>query len=100
VVSVLAVIPFLIIDLAFFGSNLLKVPQGAWAPLVIGAVIVLVMWTWTRGTRLLTDKTHKDSLPLADLIEMLSARPPHRTPGTAIFLTSDPEVAPVALMHN
>ncbi len=99
-VSVLALIPFLIIDLAFFGSNLLKIPQGAWAPLGIGGAIVMVMWTWTRGTRLLTDKARKDSLPMADLIEMLGARPPYRAPGTAIFLTSDPDVAPVALMHN
>ncbi|MEH6664802.1 MAG: potassium transporter Kup [Brevundimonas sp.] len=99
-VSILALIPFLIIDVSFFGSNLLKIPQGAWAPLVIGAVIVMVMWTWTRGTRLLTEKARKDSLPMADLIEMLRARPPHRAPGTAIFLTSDPDVAPVALMHN
>jgi KUP system potassium uptake protein len=98
--SLLAVTPFLIIDLAFFGSNLLKVPQGAWAPLVIGAGIVLVMWTWVRGTRIVTAKTRKDSLPLTDLIEMLRARPPHRAPGTAIFLTSDPDIAPVALMHN
>jgi len=100
IVSVLALIPFLIIDISFFGSNLLKIPQGAWAPLVIGAVIVMIMWTWTRGTRLLTEKARKDSLPMADLIEMLGARPPHRAPGTAIFLTSDPTVAPVALMHN
>ena len=98
--SLLAVSPFLMIDLAFFGSNLLKVPQGAWAPLVMGGCIVLVMWTWTRGTQILTAKTRKDSLPLADLIEMLRARPPHRAPGTAIFLTSDPDIAPVALMHN
>jgi KUP system potassium uptake protein len=100
VVSVLALIPFLIIDLSFFGSNLMKIPDGAWAPLAIGGAIVLVMWTWTRGTRLLTAKARKDSLPMTDLIEMLGARPPHRTPGTAIFLTSDPDVAPVALMHN
>ena len=98
--SLLAITPFLFIDLAFFTSNLLKVPQGAWAPLVIGAGIVLTMWTWTRGTQILTAKTRKDSLPLADLIEMLRARPPHRAPGTAIFLTSDPDIAPVALMHN
>ena len=98
--SLLALTPFLIIDLAFFGSNLLKIPQGAWAPLVLGAALVLIMWTWTRGTRILTAKTRRDSLPLDDLIEMLRARPPHRTPGTAIFLTSDPDVAPVALMHN
>jgi KUP system potassium uptake protein len=98
--SILAITPFLIIDLAFFGSNLLKIPNGAWAPLVMGGGIVLVMWTWVRGTQLLTAKTRKDSLPLADLIEMLRARPPHRAPGTAIFLTSDPDIAPVALMHN
>ena len=98
--SVAAITPFLIIDLAFFGSNLMKVPDGAWAPLLMGAAIVLIMWTWVRGTQILTAKTRRDSLPLSDLIEMLSARPPHRTPGTAIFLTSDPGVAPVALMHN
>ena len=98
--SILAITPFLIIDLAFFGSNLLKVPQGAWAPLAMGGGVVLLMWTWVRGTQLLTAKTRKDSLPLADLIEMLRARPPHRATGTAIFLTSDPDIAPVALMHN
>ena len=98
--SVLAITPFLAIDLAFFSSNLLKVPQGAWAPILLGAALVLIMWTWTRGVQILTEKTRRDSLPLADLIEMLGARPPHRTPGTAIFLTSDPDVAPVALMHN
>src|SRR5690606_29658987 len=74
--SILAITPFLIIDLAFFGSNLLKIPQGAWAPLVLGAALVLIMWTWTRGAQILTEKTRRDSLPLADLIEMLRARPP------------------------
>ena len=93
-------IPFGFIDTVFLTSNLLKIPDGAWLPLVLGALLVLIMWTWTRGSRILTAKARKDSLPLADLIEMLRARPPHRAPGTAIFLTSDPDVAPVALMHN
>ncbi|WP_295708066.1 potassium transporter Kup [uncultured Brevundimonas sp.] len=93
-------IPFALIDSVFLTSNLLKIPDGAWMPLVLGAVLVLIMWTWVRGTQILTAKTRKDSLPLSDLIEMLQARPPHRAPGTAIFLTSDPDVAPVALMHN
>ncbi|MFK0297699.1 potassium transporter Kup [Brevundimonas sp. NPDC090276] len=93
-------IPFGIIDGVFLTSNLLKIPDGAWMPLVLGGGLVLIMWTWVRGTQILTEKTRKDSLPLHDLIEMLKARPPHRAPGTAIFLTSDPEVAPVALMHN
>ena len=93
-------VPFGIIDGVFLTSNLLKIPDGAWMPLVLGGGLVLIMWTWVRGTQILTEKTRKDSLPLNDLIEMLKARPPHRAPGTAIFLTSDPEVAPVALMHN
>ena len=93
-------VPFGFIDGVFLTSNLLKIPDGAWMPLVLGGGLVLIMWTWVRGTQILTEKTRKDSLPLHDLIEMLKARPPHRAPGTAIFLTSDPEVAPVALMHN
>ena len=98
--SLAAITPFLVIDLVFLTSNLLKIPQGAWFPLALGAALILVMWTWVRGTQILTTKTRKDSLPLSDLIEMLRARPPHRAPGTAIFLTSDPDIAPVALMHN
>ncbi|MDP2213404.1 potassium transporter Kup [Phenylobacterium sp.] len=88
------------IDLVFVSSNLLKVPQGAWFPLVMGGCLVTVMWTWTRGAQILTDKTRRDSIQLAELTEILKARAPHRAPGTAIFLTSDPDVAPVALMHN
>ncbi|HEV7227683.1 potassium transporter Kup [Brevundimonas sp.] len=98
--SLAVLTPFLALDLVFLTSNLLKIPQGAWFPLVMGAGLLIVMWTWVRGTQILTAKTRKDSLPLTDLIEMLRARPPHRAPGTAIFLTSDPDVAPVALMHN
>lgn len=93
-------VPFGFIDAVFLTSNLLKIPDGAWMPLVLGAALVVLMWTWVRGAQILTDKSRKDSLPLADLIEMLKARPPHRVPGTAIYLTSDPTVAPVALMHN
>jgi len=58
------------------------------------------MWTWTRGAAILTEKTRRDSVPLSDLTEILKARAPHRVPGTAIFLTSTPELAPIALMHN
>ncbi|WP_298744978.1 potassium transporter Kup [uncultured Brevundimonas sp.] len=98
--SLAALAPLALLDLVFISSNALKIPDGAWLPLVLGAALVLIMWTWVRGTQILTEKTRKDSLPLADLIEMLRARPPHRAPGTAIFLTSDPDIAPVALMHN
>jgi KUP system potassium uptake protein len=61
---------------------------------------MIVMWTWVRGTRLLAEKTHRDSIPIMDLIAMLQKSKPTRVPGTAIFLTSDPNVAPTALMHN
>mgnify|MGYP002778321873 CR=1 FL=1 len=95
-----AVAVFGFIDLVFLTSNLLKIPQGAWMPLALGAVLVGLMWTWTKGSQILFAKTRRDSIPLRDLMDMLSARPPHRVPGTAIFLTSDADVAPVALMHN
>jgi KUP system potassium uptake protein len=93
-------IPLAIIDMVFIASNMLKIPDGAWLPLAFGGVLVLVMWTWTRGAQILTDKTRRDSVPLVDLMEILRARAPHRAPGTAIFLTSDPDMTPVALMHN
>lgn len=88
------------LDVVFISSNLLKIPQGAWLPLVLGAALVVIMWTWTRGAQILTDKTRRDSVSLAELADILKARAPHRAPGTAIFLTSDPDTAPVALMHN
>ena len=94
------VIPLAAVDLVFVGSNLLKISNGGWAPLALGAGLMLVMWTWTRGMRILTEKVRRDSLPLTDLIDMLRARPPHRSPGTAMFLTADADLAPVALMHN
>jgi KUP system potassium uptake protein len=91
---------FGVLDVTFISSNLLKIPQGAWLPLVLGSALVVIMWTWTRGAQILTEKTRRDSVPLLELSEILKARPPHRAPGTAIFLTSDATIAPVALMHN
>jgi KUP system potassium uptake protein len=61
---------------------------------------MLVMYTWRRGSRILSEKTRRLELPLADLIRMLEKKPPLRVPGTAIFLTSDPSSAPTALMHS
>ena len=93
-------VPIIAVDLVFTASNLLKVRTGAWLPLLLGGGLLVVMWTWTRGIQILLEKTRRDSLPLCDLIGMLHARPPYRAPGTAIFLTSDPDMTPVALMHN
>lgn len=88
------------LDLVFFGSNLLKIPQGAWLPLLLAGALILIMLTWATGTRTLTEKSKRDSVALLDLVDMLGKRPPHRAAGTAIFLTSDADSAPVALMHN
>jgi KUP system potassium uptake protein len=91
---------FLSIEIAFFSANLVKVLDGGYVPVLVGATMVVLMWTWLRGTRLLETKTHKDSIPINDLLHMLEKSKPTRVPGTAIFLTSDASVAPTALMHN
>jgi len=69
-------------------------------PLALGGVVMVVMYTWQRGSRLLYEKTQKTELPLADLVTMLEKRPPQRVPGTAVFLTAHPDNAPTALMHS
>jgi KUP system potassium uptake protein len=91
---------FLIVDLAFLTANLMKVVDGGWVPLLLAACSMVVMWTWVRGTHLLAEKTHRDSIPIRELIAMLEKSKPTRVKGTAVFLTSDPNVAPAALMHN
>ena len=91
---------FLTIELAFFSANLVKVLDGGYVPLFVGTVMVVMMWTWLRGTRLLESKTHRDSIPIASLMRMLEKSKPTRVHGTAVFLTSDPDVAPTALLHN
>ncbi|MGP0103924.1 potassium transporter Kup [Rhodoblastus sp.] len=91
---------FLIVDLAFMAANMVKVLDGGWAPLGLAGLSMIVMWTWVRGAELLARKTHRDSIPTADLIRMMAKSKPTRVPGTAVFLTGDPNVAPSALMHN
>ncbi|MBW8733612.1 MAG: potassium transporter Kup [Asticcacaulis sp.] len=93
-------VPLGVIEAIFMASNLTKFFSGAWMPLAFGASMILIMLTWTKGTQTLTDKARRDSVMLADLIAMMKKRPPHRVGGTAIFLTSDADIAPVALMHN
>ena len=92
--------PLILIDLAFFGANLLKLLDGAALPLAFGIFLMVVMWTWVRGSKIIADKSRRESVPLADLTKMLAKKPPQRVVGTAVFLTADPETAPTALMHN
>ena len=93
-------IPLAIVDTTFVLASTLKLLQGAWMPVLVGAVLVLIMYTWRRGTRLLAQKTRRVEVPFQPLIEALEAKPPHLVPGTAVFLTSDPDFAPTALLHN
>jgi KUP system potassium uptake protein len=91
---------FLVIDLCFFFANLSKVLEGGWAPLTLGTALFVLMWTWSRGSAILLARTHRDAIPMLDLIKMLQKSKPVRVPGTAVFLTNDPTAAPSSLMHN
>jgi KUP system potassium uptake protein len=94
------ILPFLFIDFTFLAANLLKIVEGGWMPLALGAAVMAVMYTWKRGSRLLFEKTRRLEIPLESLVANLEKKPPVRVPGTAVFLTSDPLSAPTALMHS
>jgi KUP system potassium uptake protein len=93
-------LPFILIDVIFLSANMLKVVEGGWVPLALGGIVMLLMYTWRRGSRLLFEKTRRLETPLDDLVRMLERKPPQRVPGTAVFLTSDPKSAPTALLHS
>jgi KUP system potassium uptake protein len=94
------VAPLVMVDLTFFAANLLKLLEGAWVPLLFGVAMAVMIWTWRRGSTILSDKTRRTEVPLDSLIKSLEKRPPHVVKGTAVFLTSDPNFAPTALLHN
>ncbi|MBX9634922.1 MAG: KUP/HAK/KT family potassium transporter, partial [Magnetospirillum sp.] len=87
------------VDLGFLGANLLKIPEGGWVPLVLGALAFVTMTTWRRGRAALAMRLEAESLPL-DLFLRQGAGNVARVPGTAIFMTSSPDSVPVALLHN
>jgi KUP system potassium uptake protein len=93
-------LPFLFIDFTFLSANLLKIVDGGWMPLALGAFVMTIMYTWRRGSRLLFEKTRRQETPLESLVKSLEKKPPARVPGTAVFLTSDPVSAPTALLHS
>ena len=98
--TALIVAPLVLVDVAFFSANLLKLFDGAWVPILFGASMVLLILTWRRGTSILAQKTRRTEVPLDTLLASLEKHPPHIVPGTAVFLTSQPEFAPTALLHN
>ena len=95
-----AILPFLALDLVFFGANILRVIEGGWVPLVIAALIGLLIATWVRGRDIVRAFEKQQSIPLVDLAAALARRPPERVDGNAVFLTANPHSAPGALLHN
>jgi KUP system potassium uptake protein len=102
-IATIVLLPLLVLELIFLGANLLKIHDGGYIPILIATAFIVVMWTWRRGTALLMEKTRHTDIPLPSFvssIERKSDHSPAHVPGTAIFLTSDPESAPAALLHN
>ncbi|MEZ4639265.1 MAG: potassium transporter Kup [Caldilineaceae bacterium] len=91
---------FLVIDLAFWGANLLKIPAGGWFPLVVGAFVFTLMTTWKRGRQILAERLRAGAVPFRDFTEQIDAEDVARVPGTAVFMYSDPAMTPPALLRN
>ncbi|MCZ8097744.1 MAG: potassium transporter Kup [Burkholderiales bacterium] len=94
------ILPFLVVDLVFLGANLLKLFDGGYVPVLLALAIMVVMSTWVTGTGILFDKARRSDVSIADLAMSLEKKPPILVPGTAVFLTSDPDTAPAALLHS
>jgi KUP system potassium uptake protein len=90
----------LMVDLTFFATNTLKLISGAWFSLAMGSLASLVIATWVRGRSILSRKERGDRIPLGDLLASLERRPRHRVPGVAVYLSPEPDLTPMALMHN
>jgi KUP system potassium uptake protein len=91
---------FVLVDLAFVSSSLLKVAEGGWFPLALGVLVFIVMTTWRRGRVLAAAAQRRQAIALDSFVSSLAAHPPHRVPGTAVFMAGDPESVPNSLMHN
>ncbi|MBA2934962.1 potassium transporter Kup [Sphingomonas sp. CGMCC 1.13654] len=90
---------FLIVDGAYFASNVTKIPDGGWFPLLVGACAFTVLTTWATGRRLLRERLFESAMPL-ELFIKTASKSVRRVPGTAVFLSASPEGAPPALLHN
>lgn len=98
--TALLIVPFLALDLFFFGANILRVSEGGWVPLLVAAMVGVIIVTWLKGRRTGQERASEQGVALNDLVEALAARPPVGIEGTAVFLTQDLNVAPSALLHN
>lgn len=93
-------VPFLLIDLTFFGANLMKIHNGGWVPLVVGGIVFTLMMTWQKGRKILYAKLKERSVSVEDFCQLLLKQPPIRISGTAVYMAGDPWGVPVPLLHN
>jgi KUP system potassium uptake protein len=91
---------FLVIDLAFFGANALKIAHGGWLPLVIGGVLFTLMTTWKTGRRVVAERLTARAVPIESFLTTVEHSRPARVPGTSVFMTAQPRGTPAALVHN
>jgi KUP system potassium uptake protein len=91
---------FLLVDLAFLGANIVKIPQGGWFPIVAAIAIFTVMTTWKRGSRIVNQREQSLEDDLSHMLEICNAQPPLRAPGAAVFMSANPSGAPSALVAN
>ena len=91
---------FLVLDCAYFGANVVKIPHGGWFPLVVAGLIYLLMATWKRGRYILAEKLREEALPIEVFVQNIRPDSPPRVPGTAVFLTTNPAGTPTTLLHN
>jgi len=99
-VAIAIVVPLVAIDASFLASNALKIPDGGWFPIVIGAVVFTLLTTWKRGRAILMGRLAEETMPLEAFVESIAAVPPARVGGTAVFLASTLGRVPHALLHN
>lgn len=97
---ILLSVMFFVLDFSFWTANLIKVKDGGWYPMLLGAICFVMLTTWYKGRRLLRERVVDDSIRLADFVQALLAHPPHRVEGTSVFLTAHIDFVPVALLHN
>ena len=88
------------VDLAFFGANAMKIPEGGWFPLAIGGLVFILLSSWKRGRELLMDKLQQEAKPMQAFLEEMETNPPPRVAGTAVFMTGNRDGVPLALLHN
>lgn len=91
---------FFAVDFSFWTANLIKVKDGGWYPMVLGAICFVMLTTWYKGRRLLRERLAADAIHINDFVKALIAHPPIRVGGTAIFLTPHIDFVPIALLHN